>query len=582
MRRSACLTRLVRGPSHGPISAAFHTHPSSCALEACADARDLRGGAAAHAQVLKLQHSFGHSFSLWNKILKLYTICGRFHLADKVFDSMPQRDIVSFNTMITASVRAHRDAFIAVDLYSRMRFENMDPNNITISALLAVSSHCKCPHFVEQVHAHAVRFGLSSNAFVGSSLVNGYERCRGLDEAIRAFEDIDELDLVSWNTMIDVCARSNSKWLAVEVFSQARRWGCESFDCFSLTSVLKTCSEGHDFSLGIQLHCCALKAGLESETASGNALVTMYSRCEDKMDSALQVFRGIPSPNIISWTAVISGLVRHALADEAIRFYKQMLRVGASENEFCFACVLPAYSILARLEQGRQFHSRIIKSVFQSDIGVGNALIDMYFKCGGLEDARLAFERMKNRDTVSWTVMILGFGQHGKGHEAIEIFRTMESEGFKPDDVTFLAVLSACSHGGLVDEGLHIFRSMTDKYSYKPRREHYACIIDMFGRAGKFKYAERFIEENEIESESLAWEALLGACGMHGEKELGEKSAMKVMELEPQKDGPYVLLSNLYAEQRMFEEKEKLRQRLDVTGLKKEAGSSWFSCMKSS
>ncbi|KAM0949206.1 putative tetratricopeptide-like helical domain superfamily [Dioscorea sansibarensis] len=556
-------------------SASLHTYHLSCALDACADACDLRAGAAAHAQALKLHHSF----SLSNKLLKLYTVCGHFHLAHKLFDKMPQRDVVSFNTLITASVRAHHATLISVNLYSRMRADNVNPNHITISALLGASSHVKCPHFVEQLHAHAIHLGLSSNGFVGSALVNEYERHRGLDEAFFAFQDIAELDLVSWNVMIDACARSNSKRRAVDVFSHARRCS-EGLDSFSFTSVLKTCSELQDLRLGIQLHCIGLKLGLDSETPFGNSLVTMYSRCDGKMDSAVLVFQQIPSVNIVSWTAIISGLAQNLLALEAIGYYKMMLSVGVIENEFCFASVLPAYSIVARLEQGRQVHARIIKSVYQSDTVVGNALIDMYFKCGCMEDAKLAFETMKYIDTVSWTTMILGFGQHGKSLEAIEIFRAMESIGFKPDKVTFLAVLSACSHGGLTQEGLDFFHSMTNDYCYNPKREHYACIIDMFGRAGKFKEAEKFMKDHGIESDSLAWEALLGACGMHGEKELGEKSAKEVMKLEPEKDGPYVLLSNLYAEKRMWEEKDRLRQRLEISGLKKAAASSWFSCMK--
>lgn len=410
--------------------------------------------------------------------------------------------------------------------------------------------------------------------------MNAYDRCGGMDEAIRAFDEIAECDAVCWNVMIDVCARRGSKSRVVEVFSRMRKEGGAIFDCFTLTSVLKTCVEAEDLGLGMQLHGCAWKALLVSEAPLGNALITMYLKCGGGMNSAVEVFKLISKPNIISWTAMISGLVQNGLAEEAAKFYKQMARVGETENEFCFASLLPAFSILASLEHGRMVHCRIIKSVFSSDTMVGNALIDMYFKCGSSEDAELVFETMVMRDLVSWTIMIRGFGQHGEAKKALEIFGSMRTSGFKPDGVAFLAILSACSYGGLVNEGLRVFGSMVDDYNVKPEREHFACVVDLLGRSGRLKEAELLIGKMEKGMDPLVWETLLGACRIHGEVGLGQKSAEKVMELEPHKDGPYVLLSNMYAERRRWVEKEKLRERLDTSGLRKEAALSWFPALE--
>ncbi|KAG1334356.1 pentatricopeptide repeat-containing protein [Cocos nucifera] len=490
---------------------------------------------------------------------------------------MRERDAISYNTMISAQIRIKRNAFEPLRLYSQMLADGVKPNNITFSSLLVASDGMKESHFVEQIHAQSIKFGLNSDEFVGSAMVNGYERCRGLKEALCAFEEIAELDSVSFNIMIDVCARRGSKWLAMDIFSRMRREGNGSFDSFTLTSVLKTCLERGDLRLGMQLHGCAWKAGLVSDAPIGNALITMYSKCGGGMDSMVAAFRRVLEPNIISWTAMIAGLVQNGLAEEAASFYKEMVTSDVMENEFCFASVLRAFSFLASLEHGRMVHSRIVKSVFSLDVMVGNALVDLYFKCGSLEDARLVFETMRSPDVVCWTVMILGLGQHGKGREALKIFGAMESKGFKPDAITFLAALSACSHGGLVDDGLRIFNSMVNHYGIKPKREHCACVVDMLGRSGRLKEAERFIGEMGMEMDPLAWEALLGACGIYGEMELGQRSAEKLIKLEPQKDGPYVLLSNIYAERRMWEEKESLRERLNASGLRKEPARSWFS-----
>ncbi|XP_058106940.1 pentatricopeptide repeat-containing protein At1g11290, chloroplastic-like [Magnolia sinica] len=549
-------------------------HHLSRAMQAFADARDRRAAGSLHTHLIKL-HSHC-SISLWNKMLNMYCQCGHIRCSRQVFEGMPQRDVISFNTMISAYVRQEQNTVEALHLYSRMREENVKPNHITLSALLGARGSVEARDLLEQIHTHVVKRGSNSNEFVGSSLIDGYSKCMRLEGAIRAFDEIKELDLISWNVMIDACVRNGSEEHALRIFDRMRQEGV-GFDCFTLTSVIKTCTEPRDLGRGMQIHGCVLKAGLASETPVGNALMTMYSKCEEGMKSAAGVFRRIQAPNIISWTAMIAGSTQNGLNKKAIRLYREMLRQGLKENEFTFASILPAYASLASLEQGKQVHARIVRSKCGLDVSVGNALIDMYFKCGSSADAELAFTTMENRDVVSWTVMIAGYGQHGMGSEALEIFEAMRSKGIKPDGITFLGSLSACSHCGLVDEGLRIFRLMIDVYGIKPKKEHYACVVDMLGRAGRLKEAERFIEDMGIGSDASSWEALLGACTIHGEIELGERSAEKIMELEPEKNGPYVLLSNIYAEKGMWEEKRKVRGRLDASGLRKEAGHSWVA-----
>ncbi|XP_020588521.1 pentatricopeptide repeat-containing protein At1g74600, chloroplastic-like [Phalaenopsis equestris] len=549
----------------------------SAALQSFTATGDLRSAAAAHARIIILHDLASSSFSLWNKLLKFYLNYGHPRDVRLLFDQMPNRDAVSYNTFISAHIRSNGDPTEAVFLYSRMLEEGMTPNALTLSVLLSGYNTSKYPCVLMQLHSHAIKFGLCSDGFVGGALVNCYERLSGLEDAICAFEDITEFDSVSWNIMIDACACSGNKEKTVSIFLRMRWENGGCFDCFALTSVLKTCLEKKDLDLGMQLHSCALKFGLDSDTPAGNALLTMYSRCGEAIDSASQVFERIPKPNIITWTAMLSAFVQYGMTNEVISFYRKMLGVGITENEYCFATVLPAFSELSVVEHGRMIHSRVLKSKVQSDVGVGNALMDMYFKCGSLEDAHLVFQTMKNIDVVSWTIMIYGYGQHGKGRKALELFELMKKQGFKPDGVTFLGALSACSHGGLVNEGLGIVESMIGEYCIKPRREHCACVVDLFGRAGRLREAEGFIEEMGAGSDPLVWETLLGACEIYGEMEVGKRSADKLMALKPGNNGPYVSLSNIYAEQKMWEEKGELRQRLDASGMRKDAAQSWFS-----
>ncbi|KAM7465397.1 hypothetical protein LguiB_012959 [Lonicera macranthoides] len=538
----------------------------SLVLQESTDVLDFRAGLAVHSHLLKL---YMNGFtSLWNKLLNVYCKSGQFGYAYQMFDNMPGRNVVSFNSMILTCVR-NGYGFEAVSLYSEMiKEENVKPNHITLAGLIGACDGVLARKLFGVFHAQAIRYGLSSNEYVGCSLIDGYAKEMRLKDSIRAFDEIDELDLVSWNIMIDACVRNNSKDYAVRTFSRMVREKVV-FDGFTLTSIAKTCSELRDLDLGMLVHGCGIKCGLACGTPISNALITMYSKCEG-MISALKIFEAILEPNIITWTAMIAGFMQNGHSEEAISFYCTMLRLEVKENDFTFASILPVYSNLVNLEQGRQIHARIVKSWFGLDVSVNNALIDMYSKCGSLEEARTMFKEMKKHDKVSYTSIITALGQHGKAMEALKILEEMVTKGLNPDDVTFLGCLSACSHGGYVDEGTRIFKTMVNVYNLKPRREHLSCIVDMLGRAGRLKEAELFIEDMGIKSNVYVWEALLGACKLHGEIALGEKSAKKIIELQPDKHCSFVLLGNIYAEQELWEGKGVVRESLDVNGSKKE------------
>ncbi|KAF7100057.1 hypothetical protein CFC21_101615 [Triticum aestivum] len=292
-------------------------------------------------------------------------------------------------------------------------------------------------------------------------------------------------------------------------------------DGSTLASVLKACACVEDLGLGAQLHACACKAGSDSETAVCNALITMYLKCGGGMRSAAAAFDGVSEPNVITWTALIAGLAQNGLVAEAVSFHKEMVETGDRENGHCFASVLSASGALPSLEHGKMVHCRVMNLGFCSDTVVGNALVNMYFKCGSSSDGRFVFRTMRVRDVVSWTAMILGFGRHGEAMNAVLSFREMIHGGFRTDSITFLAVISACRQGGLVDEGLAIFHSMVEDHGVKPRREHCDCVVDLLGHAGRLKEAEELIRAVGLEMDSLARESLLGACGLHGEVELG-------------------------------------------------------------
>ncbi|GAB2300091.1 hypothetical protein Dimus_034131 [Dionaea muscipula] len=531
---------------------------------------DLRTGKLAHGVLLKL--GFHGYASSWNKLLKSYCLHGKFDDACNLFDNIPKRDVVTYNTVISVSIR-NGNGHNAVHLFSVMKGEGIQPNHITLASLIGAVTLGG-----GMLHAQVIHFGLSWNQFVGSSLVDRYSKQGRLDDAIKAFEEItDQLDLVSWNIVIDGCAANKSKDNALRLFSQMLKLDF-AFDGFTLTSVIKVCLEPRDLYCGRLLHSMAIKAGVLQETPLNNSLITMYSKCEEGMISAERIFRDTAEPNVISWTAMIAGFMQNGQSNEAIRVYTKMLEMGGEENDYSFASILPAYGSLANLGQGRKIHARIVKSWFGTDVSVNNALIDMYSRCGSMADAHSVFLAMEVHDVVSCTAMITCFGQHGCGKEAVAVLKSMiYKKRLVPDDISFLGCLSACSHSRLLDEGIGILQMMINVYGYRPKREHVSCVVDMLGRAGRLKDAEKFIYEMGIESDIVVWETLLAACNLHGEMELGEKSAKRIMELQPERHGTYVALANLYADRKLWKDKGMLRERLNKNSLNKEVGCSWVT-----
>ncbi|KAL4198054.1 hypothetical protein AMTRI_Chr03g138300 [Amborella trichopoda] len=538
-------------------------------LQACTSERNLRRGLAHHSHMIKLVSI--SCISLWNKLINMYSQCGHLDYASRVFENMLERDTISFNTIISAYLN-HRFHNRVFSMYSMMKEAGLTPNSITLTLLFKACNSLSSVNPLTQIHVEALKRGLNSDGFVGSSLIDGYSKLREIGEARQAFADISKVDLVSWNVMINAYIENSCDEEAIETFSQMRREGLKP-DGFTLTSILGAFSEGHE--VGDQLHGCLIKEGLAFKTPVVNALLTMYSKSK-KMGSSSKLFARMQAPNLISWTAMISGFAQNDLNHEAVRFYQGMQREGMRENQFTLASVLPAYGGLATLQQSQQVHARILKLGFVSDVLVANALIDSYSKCGSLLEAHLLFQTLNYRDVVSFTVMIGAFSQHGKSKEALSLFKRMEREGMRPDEITFLGLLSACSHGGLVKEGLMVFKTMTDFYGIKPRTEHHSCVVDMLGRAGRLREAESFIKIMSIEKEGAAWEAFLGACMIHGEIELGAMAAEKVMEIEPEREGAYILLSNIYAAKGKWEDKGKIRKRLNESGLRKATGCSWI------
>ncbi|KMZ65222.1 hypothetical protein ZOSMA_32G00080 [Zostera marina] len=553
------------------------------ALLSFSDFRNHRHGSSIHCRLLKSPPRWSVPFSLFNKLLNLYCRCGDQSSAHNLFDEMSERDAVSYNTILPTVIHGRKQV---AEMYCQMRSDGVSPNNVTLSALIGVAESRRV---VEKLHCDAVKIGgLNGEVFVGASLVSGYARFSMMKSSIRAFEEIDYPDLVCWNVMLDICASEGDLGKSVRFLRRMRlERGGESelgFDYFTLTSIVKTCKSLANVDLGKQLHGCSIRSGFfNSNSAVGNALLTMYSTTGTL--SSEKIFWELYDRTIVTWTAMISAFANHNLPNQALSFYTTMLKATPriSENQFCFATILSAVSASTNHTLGLQIHARALKSIYGLDVGVRNALIDMYFKCGNPEDGAAVFEQTSIPDRVTWTTFISGLGRHGKGHEAIACLEQMVKSHVRPDQVTFLAVLTACSHAGLVGEGGRVYDLMISVHGVEPNGKHYACMVDLLGRAGKLKEAEILISKCESRSDPvfMSWETMAGMCELHGDFDLGRRSTEKAMEYDcgagkNDKIGSrFVTLANLYAGCQMWNEKKAVRHILDECNLKKISGRSW-------
>lgn len=490
-----------------------------------------------------------------------------------VFDKMAMTDLLSWNAMISRYAQSGYGE-PALNLFRQMQLADMKPNQFTLVSMLRVSCIIESVDLGKQVHAHVIKAEPEADVFTESALVDMYANYGYLKEACNVFDKMPKWDLVSCNAMIAGYARNQHLHKAVNLFRWMQHTGMKPSQ-FTLTSILNVSAFEGALEPGKQIHSYVIKIGFDSDVCVGSGLVDVYGKCGD-MGGVHGVFDKMPKHDEVSWTAMISGHVQCECNEEALKLYYQMQLSSIKPDNFIFAILLKACASLAVLESGKQIHANIIRGGFILDLVVGTALIDMYAKCGSIVDACKIFDEMPARNVVSWNAIITGCAQHGHAKKALTLFDQMQHAGMEPDHVTLVGALSACSHAGLIDTGRDYFNSMSQDFGITPRMEHYACMVDILGRAGCLDEAESFISKMPFEPSVLVWRTLLGACRVHGNMKLGKLAAKRLSELEPQDDAMYVLLSNIYAAADQWDDVANARKIMKDRGVKKEPGYSWI------
>ncbi|KAK1276046.1 Pentatricopeptide repeat-containing protein [Acorus gramineus] len=464
----------------------------------------------------------------WTSMLSGYARQGMLDRARDLFERMPERNVVSYNTMISAYADAAR-IDDACALFNEMPARNVVSYNAIVTALARSGRASDARAVFDRMPERDV---VSWTAIIAGLSQNGR-----VDEARDLFDRAPDRNVISWNAMLSGYAQNGRLGEAMELFRRMPARDLQSWN--------------------------AMVAGL-----IGNG----------DLGRARELFDEMRVRNVVTWTSMIEGYVREGRGYEAVRTFLLMLRDGIRANRATFVSVLGACSGRAGLCEGRQVHQMISKTQFEIDPHVVSALISMYSKCGEISVAREMFDRVECKDMVAWNGMIAAYAHHGCGREAMKLFEEMRmSRRLTPNEATYVGLLSACSHSGLVDEGLECFSELVNDKSVEVREEHYACLVDLCGRAGRLNEAAEVVGRMKGNCGSASvWGALLGGCSYHGEERVGEVAAERLMEVEPENEGTYMLLSNIYASKGQWKEAARVRLRMKEKGLKKRPGCSWI------
>eukprot|EP01018_Ginkgo_biloba_P019231 Gb_39402 [translate_table: standard] len=538
-------------------------------LNACAGLSILREGKHIHNHIVR--NGFESDAFVGNSLVDMYAKCGSIESARQVFDKISEKDVVSWSAMIGGYAQSGH-AIEALTLFRQMLLAHIVPNLVTLVSVLPACANLAAEQHGKCIHGYIIRSGFESSVVVGTALIDMYAKCESVEIARQLFDKMSERNVVSWSAMIAGYAQNGHASEALKLFNQMQLAHMKP-TAVTLASVLQACAHLGALQQGKWLHGYIIVRGLETDIFVGTALIDMYGKC-GSIDIAGRLFEKVSKKNVVSWTAMITTYAQNRHANEALTLFRQMQLVDVRPDSITIASVLPACAHLAALQHCKGIHGYIIRSGYDSELCVGNSLIDIYAKCGSLEIAQKVFDKMSNRDVVTWNVMIAGYGIHGHGKNALTLFCQMLERGMRPDYITFVCVLTACSHSGLVDEGCQYFNCMTRDYSIEPGVEHYACMADLLGRAGHLDEAQDFIEKMPVEPDASVWGALLGACRIHCNIELGEHVAQRLFDLEPENAGSYVLLSNIYAAAGRWDDVTRTRTMMKNRGVKKTPGCS--------
>lgn len=563
---------VLRAMRRGGMSIDGYTFGSILKGVACA----LRPGVGEQLHSVILKMGLSENVYCGSALLDMYAKSQRVWDAFVILQHMHEPNSVVWNALISGFSQ-NKDQEMAFWLLGCMEREGVKPDDGTFAPLLTLLDGPDFHRHTMQIHAKVIKSGLESKNTVCNATITSYSECGSIQDAKRVFDGSFLMqDIVTWNSMLAAYLVHGREGSAFKLFVHMQHVGFEP-DIYTYTSMISACFEESQKNMGICLHGLVIKRGLEISVPISNALIAMYLKLDNRsMEEALCIFEAIESKDRVSWNSILTGYSQFGLSEDTLKLFAHMRYLLVEIDQYSFSAVFKSCSDLATLQLGQEVHALALKMGFESNEFVAGSLIFMYSKCGIIEDARKSFEETQQDSSVTWNSIIFGYAQHGLGHDALDLFRLMIGKEVKPDHITFVAVLTACSHIGLVEEGENFLNSMEQDYGIPLRMEHYACAIDLFGRSGCIDKAKALVESMPFKPDPMVWKTLLGACRTCGDIELARTVASQLLELEPEEHCTYILLSDMYGNLGKWGKKAEIKRLMRERGVRKVPGWSWI------
>lgn len=547
-------------------------------IRACSSLGATELGRQLHALVIKSE--CGSYLIAQNTLIAMYAKFGQISDALGVFSGIAAKDLISWSSMISGFSK------LGYELDALGHFKEMlshglyKPNEFVFGSVFSACGSLLQPEYGRQIHGMSVKFGIGRDTHASCSLSDMYAKCGLLGSAKTAFSQIDKPDLVSWNAIIAGFAYGGNIDEAMSLFSWMRHLGL-SPDDLTVRSLLVACTSLVTLSQGMQIHSYIIKVGFDLDVAVCNTLLSMCAKCSDLCATFKMFYEMRSNTDSVSWNTIFTACMQHNQAGKIFSLLKMMLQSQNKPDYISLAYVLGACGEVASLEMGDQVHCYAMKTGLKLDTSVTNGLIDMYMKCGSLGSSSKLFDSIESPDVVSWSSLIVGYAQFGYGEEALKLFEKMISSGVVPNHVTFIGVLTACSHVGLVEEGVNLYNTMKTDHGVAPTREHCSCVVDLLSRAGRINEAEAFVNQMEFEADIVIWKTLLAACTKYNNPEVGKRAAENILKIDPSNSAAHVLLCNIYASDNSWKDVARVRSLMKQRKVKKTPGQSWIELKES-
>ncbi|KAL8537150.1 hypothetical protein ACS0TY_012361 [Phlomoides rotata] len=523
-------------------------------------------GKQVHGAVLRVGYAL--DLMMNNDLIDMYAKWGRMDCARSVFDIMPERNVVSWAYLMSGYLRLG-DAKASLLLFNEMGHSNVNHNEYTLSMNIKACGVLGALETGKQIQAVCCKTGLGLYPVVGNSIIDMYFKFRRIDEAEQVFDEMPVRGLVTWNSIIAGYANFEDKGKKSLHFLQEMQEHGEMPDDFTFSSSLKACRGLGAIREGKQIHGFLIRKGysISAHTVLAGALVDLYAQ-SGFLFEAREIFREMEGKTMISWAALILGYARKGDLSAAMDLFRQ-LRSNICLESVVLSSIISLFANSANVELGKQMHSYAIKVPSNLDCSVANSILDMYLKCSLTEEANKHFDKMAVKNVFSYAIMIRGYGANGLGKEAVQLFKKMQAEKIEPDLVTYLAVLSACSRSVLVEESQECFTRLCNEQELKPRVEHYSCVVDVLGRAGRLKEAKELIEKMPLKPNVAIWQTLFNACRTHRNVEMGREVGEILLKMGGDSLLNYALVSNIYVGAGLWKERNKLQKTAKARGLVK-------------